>query len=108
MSKRNLSPREKLEANDEKARRHAMARGLCFHCGKYVSLADCHLAHKIPAYEMYIEKYGEAVIYHELNMDITCSDCNIKSSLNPKSHPIEAGELVDEINIILKDNIDGR
>jgi len=93
--------REKLAAQEQKERMYCKARGRCYHCGKPVSLAGCHLAHRVPAHLKYIKKYGRAVIYHEDNMDITCPDCNYLSLLDPASCPVEAAELVEQIEIKL-------
>lgn len=88
---------EKLEANEEKERRHRKASGRCFHCGKEITLSESELAHKIPAHKKYIKKYGREIIYHELNMDLTCHDCNHLSLLDPATHPVECAELVRKI-----------
>ena len=88
---------EKFEAQEQKELMYVKAHGRCKHCNKPVALDACHLAHRIPAHKKYIKKYGMAVIYHELNMDITDAEHNHLSLLDPATHPIEAAELVAEI-----------
>lgn len=98
MKKHVLTESEKYDAIEKKYRMHKEANGRCKHCGKYNSIYNCDLAHKIPAWQRNIEKYGYDVIYHEENMDITCKGkCNDLSNLNPAAHPIEVALLYDKI-----------
>ena len=80
--------------------------------------------------EKTFENGGPEVIHHDINTPLTCPDCNNSVLLTPAANPIpvkllveeirqdlnyktephdintpEAGELVDEINIILKESI---
>jgi len=87
---------EKIEANERKQQYHLLAKGKCYFCGKSISLTQAQLAHRIP--KGYVKKYGEAVIHHPYNLRITCDRCNSKALLDPKTHPLEAQKLVDEIN----------
>jgi len=89
---------EKQEANERKVEAYFKARCRCLECGISISLPACHWSHRIPKTKGYLEKYGDAVINHPMNMVITCSKCNSRVLLDPKTHRIEAQDLVDEIN----------
>ena len=81
------------------------ARGLCENCGKPVMFANMQIGHKIPQYKRYIEMYGEDIIHHPLNLAMVCSNrCNDAVLLDPKTHPIEAQELIEKI----KEELNGK
>jgi len=99
-----ISPIEKIEAKEQKEMMYAKAEGRCFFCGKHLTWNEAQCAHCIP--KGYAEVYGHIVINHPLNLRITCAGaCNDKANLTFAAHPVEAKALVDEINIILKENI---
>ena len=59
---------------------------------------NLQLAHKIPATKGYLKRYGKEVIHHPLNLATVCSlKCNDAVLLDPKTHPIEAEELIRRI-----------
>ena len=61
-------------------------------------LGKVQLAHICPATKSYLKKYGKEVIHHPLNLATVCSlKCNDAVLLDPKTHPIEAKELIDRI-----------
>ena len=93
-----MNATEKLEANELKEKMHAEAKGKCFYCGKDISLYESQLAHVLPKHKKYIKKYGRSVIFHPMNMIISCPGCNYKALLDPASHPVEAAELVKKIH----------
>lgn len=81
------------------------AKGLCENCGKPVMFSNMQTGHKIPQHKRYIEMYGEEVIHHPLNLAMVCSlKCNDAVLLDPKTHPIEAKELIERI----KEDLDGQ
>ena len=80
---------------EQNARCHVCHRSLYFH--------QCQWAHIIPATKGYLNKYGVDVIHHPLNGRITCPKCNQKVLMDPKTHPIEAAELVAKIQEELDD-----
>ena len=70
----------------------------CEVCGKPLHLGNLQLAHICPATKDYLKKYGKDVIHHPLNLATVCSlKCNDAVLLDPKTHPIEAQELVRKI-----------
>ena len=105
MKRRTVKPVDQLKAYEQKERMYFEAEGKCFHCGKLIpSVNQSQLAHRIPQWDRLIEQYGEAVIYHEDNMDITCSlACNKKSEISPKSRPLKVMALADSIMKKLED-----
>ena len=70
----------------------------CEVCGKPLHLGNLQLAHICPATKGYLKKYGKDVINHPLNLATVCSlKCNDDVLLDPKTHPIEAQELMEKI-----------
>ncbi len=70
----------------------------CEVCGKRLTLDNAQLAHRIPQTKAYIKKYGKQIIHHELNLACVCSlRCNSAVLLDPKTHPVEALELIEKI-----------
>lgn len=71
---------------------------LCEVCGQPLTMSNAQLAHRIPQTKGYLKQYGKDVIHHELNLACVCSlDCNSAVLLDPKTHPIEAQELIYRI-----------
>lgn len=87
-----------LDIYDTKIRVYARCRGRCEVCGKPISIYQMQMAHKIPSTKFYLKKYGEEVIHNDMNLVATCSlRCNDSVLLDPKTHPIEAKELIEKI-----------
>jgi ketosteroid isomerase-like protein len=54
-----------------------------------------------------LKQYGKEVINHPLNLATVCSlKCNDAVLLDPKTHPIEARELIEKIKEELKNGKD--
>lgn len=97
-----MNAREKLEAEEEKKRRVALSRGICEVCGKHCGDYP-QMAHIIP--KGYVKKYGKAVMSHPLIFKLVWSaKCNDNALLDPKTHPIEAAELIKRIREDLNGN----
>ena len=70
----------------------------CEVCGNPLHLGNLQLAHRIPKSKSYLKQYGKEVIHHPLNLATVCSlKCNDAVLLDPKTHPIEAQELIEKI-----------
>jgi 5-methylcytosine-specific restriction endonuclease McrA len=70
----------------------------CEVCGKPLHLGNLQLAHRIPKAKGYLKQYGKEVVHNPLNLATVCSlKCNDAVLLDPKTHPIEAQELVRKI-----------
>jgi hypothetical protein len=64
----------------------------CTQCGLRLSheRAVAQLAHVLPQKKMYIKKYGNDIIHHDLNMLSVCGlKCNSKVDINGKDALIE-------------------
>lgn len=72
---------------------------LCAKCGGSLIGGPVDIAHRIPKAKMYIKKYGWSVINHRFNLRATHhkAECNDGVLLDPKTHPIEADELIKQI-----------
>ncbi len=95
---------EKYELNQEKIR-HLVQNRYCPVCKKNMLEEYCQpqWAHRIPQTKMNLKKYGAEVIHHIKNRVLVCSlKCNSAVLLSPATHPIEAEELVREIQEDLK------
>lgn len=90
---------EKMEAWEQKVDMHIEAHGRCFFCNKLVSIYNAELAHRVPKAKPYLKEWGPDVIHHKDNLRITCSKCNSKALLDPKTHPVEAEEHLKAIKI---------
>ena len=94
----------RINAEDLKLVMYYKAFGSCTVCKKTLYYAQAQLAHRIPKTIRYIRKYGRDVIHHPLNMAITCDRCNSSVLMDPKTHPIEAMTLINEIEGELNDS----
>ena len=101
---RKLTAREKIEAEDNKIDIIMSQYSQCAHCGQMLTASEpIDIAHRIPKYKMYIKKYGWSVINHRFNLRATHRGaCNDGVLLDPKTHPIEAQQLVKRIMEDLK------
>jgi len=95
-----MTGREKIEAEEKKQMMYYAQDCACYFCGKQLHYSQAEFAHRVP--KGYAKKYGKAIIHHQLNGRITCHDCNCKALLDPKTHPIEAAELIERIEKVLK------
>ena len=77
-----LSAKEKLEANEHKQRLIMYAGNRCTECYDYFPSFQLQLAHVISKADRNIKKYGYEVIFHDLNMKVTCSKCNSGVMIN--------------------------
>lgn len=99
-----MRERDKINAIEKKQQIIAERGFRCEVCGKPVSYQTAQLAHKIPSTKSYLQRYGEDIIHHRLNLAVVCSlKCNSAVLLDPKSHPIEARELIEKIKEELHD-----
>jgi len=74
----------------------------CEVCGKPLHLGNLQLAHRLPSTKGYLKMYGKEVIHNPLNLATVCSlKCNDAVLTDPKTHPIEAQELIEKINEVL-------
>jgi len=89
------------EAFDKKIDMLIRSKWMCFNCGKHLRLSEAQLAHKIPKTKLYLKQYGEDIIHHPLNMEVSCSDCNSYALLDPKTNPLESEALVELIKKVI-------
>ncbi len=87
-----MTEKEKIEANERKQELIQSLNGTCQKC--FHQFDNLHLSHKISASKTNIRLFGRKVMYHELMMLITCSDCNSSVMKNRGSNPIQAQELL--------------
>ncbi len=86
----------KYDANEQREYLIRLTGGKCQKCGALLRVPQ--LAHRIPKHKKYLKKYGREVIHHPLNFRVVCSlRCNAACLLDPATHPIEAGELINKI-----------
>ncbi len=85
---------EKLEANEKKEQLIQALNNTCQVCFDRFPRERLQLAHKISSGSTNIKLFGRKVMYHELMMLLTCSDCNSKVLKNRGSNPIAAQELL--------------
>lgn len=77
----------------------------CGVCGELINPYTCQLAHRIPKTKFYLKLYGKKIIHHEFNMIAVCSlKCNSAVLCDPKTRPVEAQALIEEIKKDLKQN----
>lgn len=89
--------RAKLDAIEQKEKIYNR-RQVCEVCKNRMPFSQAQLAHRIPATKAYIKQYGAAVIHHQLNLALVdCLKCNAAVLLDPKTHPVEAAELINKI-----------
>jgi 5-methylcytosine-specific restriction endonuclease McrA len=94
----NMTERERFEYQENRIRLMIERGCVCEVCGKPLHLGNLQLAHRIPKAKRYLKKYGKEVIHHPLNLATVCSlKCNDAVLLDPKTHPIEAAELIRRI-----------
>ena len=93
-----------LDAQEQKERMIAEAGYKCYVCNKPVTFQTAQLAHVIEKSKSNLKKYGEEVIHHPLNMKVVCSlKCNSACLMSPKTHPIQAQDLIERIEGALHD-----
>ena len=92
-----MTGREKLDAEERKQRMYSAQGCKCAICGKQLRYSEAQAAHRIPKTKVYLEKYGKKIIHHSWNMMITCAACNSAVLIDPKTHPLEAAELIAQI-----------
>jgi Fe2+ or Zn2+ uptake regulation protein len=93
-----MTERKRIEYQEKKIEILNKRGWLCEKCGKPLDVRNAQLAHRIPQTKGYLKQYGKDVIHHELNMACVCSlGCNSAILLDPKTHPIEAKELIEKI-----------
>lgn len=97
-----MKAHEKLEAEEYKLEKYFIAHSRCHYCNKLLRYTEAELAHRIPKTKLYLKKYGPEIIHHDKNMFITCDKCNSKALLDPKTHPLKAEKLIEEIKLELK------
>jgi hypothetical protein len=72
-----LSYEEKINAVEFKLKLVLNAGNRCFNCGELLGGNKiAQLAHIVPKHKSNIEKYGAEAIHHELNLKVSCNDCN--------------------------------
>jgi len=98
-----MTERERFVYQENRIRLMVERGCKCEVCGKPLHLGNLQLAHICPATKGYLKKYGKEVIHHPLNLATVCSlKCNDAVLLDPKTHPIEAKELIEKIKEELK------
>lgn len=92
-----LTGSQKLDAIEAKEKILERDGYECRICGKSVYINGVpQLAHRIGQGVQQRKKYGDAIIYHSLNMWSTCSlECNAKADITRKTEEREL--LLDEI-----------
>ena len=89
---------DELKIFETKLRVYARCRGKCEVCGKPMSIYEMQMAHRVPKTKFYLKKYGKEIVHNDMNLAATCSlKCNSSVLLDPKTHPIEAQELIEKI-----------
>ena len=93
-----MTERERFEYQENRIRLMIERGCTCEVCGKPLHLGNLQIAHRIPKAKRYLKQYGKEVIHHPLNLATVCSlKCNDAVLLDPKTHPIEAAELIRRI-----------
>ena len=93
-----MTEREKIEVAETKIRICQKQYFKCGVCGELITPYTLQLAHRIPKTKYNLKTYGKEIIHNDLNMVACCSlKCNSSVLLDPKTHPIEAMELIEEI-----------
>lgn len=79
------------------------ANGKCEICEKPITFETMQLAHKIPQTKFYLHKYGKKVLHNARNIVVCCSlRCNSKALMSPATHPLEANQLIEQIQSEIK------
>jgi hypothetical protein len=93
-----VTEKERFKYQDERILLMFKRGCRCEVCGEPLHLSNLQIAHRIPKAKNYLKKYGKEVIHHPLNLATVCSlKCNDAVLLDPKTHPIEAQELIRKI-----------
>ena len=93
-----MTERERLEVAETKIRKCQEQHFKCGVCGELITPYTLQLAHRIPKTKYNLKTYGKEIIHNDLNLVAVCSlKCNSSVLLDPKTHPIEAKELIEEI-----------
>ena len=102
-TKSKLSGVEKLDAIEQRERIFARDNWKCRICGKSIYINGTpQLGHRIGQGIQQRKKYGDAIIYHSLNMWSVCSlECNAKADITRKTEERET--LIDEILYAIDD-----
>lgn len=81
--------------NIEESKRfiHARDGGRCQFCFG----PGWQLAHRLSQDKLHRKRYGDAVIYHNSNMTLTCDRHNFMAEIDYRTRPIEADKLAAEI-----------
>jgi hypothetical protein len=92
-----MTPRQKMDAQEQRMEIFKRDGFKCGHCGLSVYRHGTpQIAHRIGQGKMNVEKFGESVIHHPLNMVGTCSlYCN--GRMNIGMRPAEANDLAETI-----------
>ena len=94
-----MRDREKFEIAQKKLELLTFRGWKCEVCGKPLTINTAQLAHRLSKTKFNLEKYGEEVIHHPLNLVVTCSDrfgrCN--DSVNIGNRPAEVKILIEKI-----------
>jgi len=96
-----MTPRQSLEASEQKEQIFRDADYRCEVCGKSVyAYGTPQLAHRIAQTKSNIKRYGIQVIHNQLNLAPVCSlRCNDKCNIG--NRPEQVKELVRKINAVL-------
>ena len=93
-----MTERERFIYQENRMRLMVERGCTCEVCGNHLDYGNLQLAHRLPKSKGYLKKYGKEVIHHPLNLATVCSlKCNDAVLLDPKTHPIEAQELIEKI-----------
>jgi len=102
-----MTERERFEYQENRIRLMVERGCKCEVCGKHLDITNLQLAHRIPQTKGYLKRYGKEVLHHPMNLATVCSlKCNDAVLLDPKTHPIEARELIEKIKEELKNGKD--
>ena len=95
-----MTDREKLIIRELKDKMIADAGYICEICGKSVNYDLFQLAHRITKSKVNINKYGDKIINHPINMKVVCGlACNSKANIG--YNPTLEKEIVDEIKAVI-------
>lgn len=96
-SNRSLSGAQKLDAEETRQAIFERDGYMCRVCGLSIYRKGTpQLGHRIGQGKMWRKKYGDAVIYHPLNMWSVCDlECNAKADISRNTE--EREKLLDEI-----------
>ena len=69
---------------------------------RYCGAPGEHLAHVIPQDKRYVATFGAELIHHPENMVMTCSRCNYRAELDPKTQPVKARAHIDRLRRLIE------